>query len=148
MGVYKNSLIVENFPTYRVWRSMKSRCNNPCVPGYVNYGGRGIEVCDRWASFEIFLKDMGKRPSLDYTLDRVDNNGNYEPSNCRWANWEQQRNNARGNKPLTFNGETLNQNQMARKYGINEKTFRGRLSKGLTLERACLTPTRKQRPRG
>src|SRR5690606_22328544 len=79
-------------PTYKSYESMKQRCLNPNATGYEIYGGRGIKVCDRWLeSFEIFLADMGERPE-GMTIDRVDRNGNYEPSNCRWATVETQQN--------------------------------------------------------
>jgi hypothetical protein len=78
--------------TYKSWRSMINRCTNPNTPGYASYGGRGITVCDRWLIFEPFLADMGVRPE-GRTLDRINNDGNYEPGNCRWATrFEQQRN--------------------------------------------------------
>jgi hypothetical protein len=71
--------------------AMKSRCNDPNATHYERYGGRGIKVCDRWvSSFENFLADMGERPSIDYTLERMDNDGNYEPGNCCWATRYQQ----------------------------------------------------------
>jgi len=78
-------------PTYRSWVSMWTRCTNPKVPYYHRYGGRGIRVCDRWRDFESFLADMGERPSLRFSLDRWPNpDGNYEPTNCRWATQLQQ----------------------------------------------------------
>lgn len=75
---------------YRCWRSMRSRCEDPTQDSYKYYGGRGITVCKRWSSFQSFLEDMGRAPGLRYTLDRVDPDGNYEPTNCRWATKQEQ----------------------------------------------------------
>lgn len=83
--------------TYRSWGMLRSRCNNPKDPAYKNYGGRSIKVCKRWDKFENFLEDMGKRPE-GMTIDRIDNDGNYEPDNCRWATIGQQIRNSRHTK--------------------------------------------------
>lgn len=81
---------------YRVWWDMHQRCGNPKNERYPKYGGRGISVCERWADFGLFIADMGPRPSSDHSIDRKDNDGNYEPNNCRWATRsEQQRNKGR-----------------------------------------------------
>jgi len=80
---------------HNIWRKMKGRCFNPTDDAYSDYGGRGITVCERWLTFENFYADMGERPGPDYSLDRINNDGNYEPENCRWATREQQMQNKR-----------------------------------------------------
>lgn len=82
-------------PLYPTWRAMRSRCQDPRNKEWANYGGRGISVCDRWAEIKNFLSDMGPKPTPDHSLDRIDNDGNYEPSNCRWATAKEQRANRR-----------------------------------------------------
>lgn len=83
-------------PLYATWAGMKNRCLNPKDPGYKNYGGRNIKICKRWEnSFENFLADMGDKPNSSLSIDRINNDGNYEPGNCRWATGEQQASNKR-----------------------------------------------------
>ncbi len=92
----------EKRSNYQAWASMKQRCNNPNHMSYENYGGRGITVCDKWnLSYKDFLADMGYRPTTTHSLDRINNNGNYTPENCRWATLEQQRENKRPKQQST-----------------------------------------------
>jgi len=80
---------------YTTWKSMRQRCTNPKEQGYRYYGARGISICERWGSFKNFLADMGRRPGPGYSIDRIDNDGNYEAENCRWATQTEQRRNSR-----------------------------------------------------
>ena len=82
-------------PEYKSWKHMKQRCQNPTRKQYKNYGGRGIKVCKRWQDFRNFFADMGKKPGPEYSIDRIDNNGNYEPGNCKWSTPHEQRINSR-----------------------------------------------------
>ena len=92
---------------YTSWAGMRGRCNNPKVKCYPYYGGRGITVCDRWSSFENFLEDMGSKPTPHHTLDRINSDGIYEPSNCRWATRYEQRINQRPNRCVTYRGAQM-----------------------------------------
>jgi hypothetical protein len=94
-------------PEWRAWVAMRSRCTKPSSRYYKHYGGRGIIVCERWQSFENFLADMGRKPSVSHSIERCDVNGNYAPDNCVWATVEVQAQNKRNSVLLTFRGETL-----------------------------------------
>jgi hypothetical protein len=130
-------------PTYKSWTGMKARCLDPDAPDYARYGGRGITVCERWLVLDSFLADMGPRPA-GTSLDRIDNNGNYEPGNCRWASREVQANNKRDTRLLTHAGETLSISQWARKTGIERVTLSKRLGRGWSVERALTDPVEEQ----
>ena len=134
-------------PEYQAWSSMKSRCYNPNKTVYKDYGGRGIYVCRRWRkSFENFYKDMGRRPTKEHSIDRIDNNYGYIPFNCRWATQKEQMNNVRTNHLISFNGETLTLIQWSRKTGINRTTIYNRINKlGWTIEKSLTTPVRKNK---
>lgn len=127
-------------PTYRVWLGMRQRCVNPHCAGYSNYGGRGIKVCARWDSFEAFLSDMGERPA-ELFLDRIDNNGNYEPSNCRWATRTVQNRNSRHNRLITFRGVTLPISEWAERQGLRVHLVQDRIARyGWSPEEALTLP--------
>lgn len=128
--------------THRIWRAMKTRCTNPAASNYEIYGGRGVKVCDRWMdSYEAFLADMGHCPGSGYSIDRIDNDGDYEPSNCRWATRRQQNRNRRDTVLLTFKGKTLCIADWAVEIGINQSTLRNRIkSYGWSAEDALTVP--------
>lgn len=126
--------------TYRTWEAMKQRCYNPNNRDYINYGQRGISICPRWLeSFENFLDDMGEASS-DLYIDRIDNDGNYEPSNCRWATAMQQVYNRRCTKRLEYKGKEYTIREFSDMTGIKYGTIERRLAMGWTIERAVETP--------
>lgn len=125
---------------------MKSRCYNAKQPNYRKYGARGIKVCERWLeSFDNFFADMGSCPP-GHTLDRIDNNGHYAPENCRWATPREQTSHTRRNHKITFNGETMNLADWARRLGVGHGVILTRLNvHGWSLERALTTRGRTTR---
>jgi len=131
--------------SYSIWAGMIQRCLNPKCSQYKDYGGRGISVCERWTDFENFHKDMGEKPT-DKSLDRIDNNGNYDPENCRWANRFEQSQNARSNIILHLNGVKKCAAEWGRILGIPENTIYARHRKGL-LDCECLQVGRRPRTR-
>lgn len=124
-------------PLYNTYRAMLDRCYNPNSDGYEDYGGRGIYVCDEWQTYPAFEEwAYSNGWSEGLTIDRIEVNGNYEPSNCRWADKLQQANNTRRNRFYTYNGETLTMKQWADKIGISYYTLRNRLDGGWTIAEA------------
>ena len=122
---------------------MLARCYNPNNESYHNYGGRGITVCDRWKnSFKNFYEDMGDALK-GHSLDRIDNDGNYELSNCKWSTYTEQMNNKQTNRLLTYNGITLTMAEWSRKLNIDQDVIYMRLKRGMTVERALTQNVRK-----
>lgn len=136
---------------HNVWIMMKQRCNNPNTGEYHRYGGRGIKVCDEWASFANF-RDWAMANGYDpaaprgaCTLDRVDNDGNYEPSNCRWVDMkEQMKNRPKRGVYYEYNGESYTLYDWAALTGIDFRSLRSRIRYGWDIEKALTTPIRKK----
>lgn len=124
--------------TYTAWVNMRERCRNENVDSFKSHGGRGIAVCDRWIdSFENFLSDMGERPSQNHSLDRIDNDGHYDPSNCRWATSTEQARNKRSNALLTYNNMTKTLVEWSEISGVKPYTLRARIVRwGWPIEKA------------
>lgn len=131
-------------PTYISWLNMTRRCGSIGATGYLYYGGRGIRVCSDWKKFENFYRDMGKRPE-GTTLDRIDCNGNYEPSNCRWASHSVQRSNTRKTKLFNYNGEMLTMTDIAKKLKLSDVTFISRMRRNKYDIDRCLFPLKVSR---
>lgn len=127
-----------------IWRGIKTRCNNPNHRSYKNYGARGIKICDEWKEFLPFYEwAMANGYEEHLTIDRIDVNGDYEPSNCRWVTMQTQLNNTRVNRYVTICGETHTMSEWARKFGISYYLMRYRLSLNLSEEELlelCLKP--------
>jgi hypothetical protein len=125
---------------------MIARCEDPGVNSYEHYGGAGVKVCTRWRSdFSAFLEDMKKKPSPGYSIDRIDNDGDYTPENCRWASKQQQANNRRTNRRLTHKGVTKTIAEWARERRISPITLVDRINRGWSISRA-LTESISSRP--
>ena len=125
---------------YYAWQAMVQRCYNPNHPSYKYYGTRGITICKRWRdNFTAFYEDMGRRPD-GLTLERKDNDRNYEPSNCKWGTWKEQHRNTRRNHVIEFNGKKMCVTDWAGEVGLGRSTLMGRLDHGWNIERA-LTQT-------
>jgi hypothetical protein len=124
-------------PIYEIFKGLLARCLNENHHAYNSYGGRGITVCDRWHrdtpnAFENFLEDMGERPSNKHSIDRINNDGDYSPGNCQWANSTAQANNRSSNRNLTYKGSTCTIAQWSLKLGVNAGTISVRKQRGWT----------------
>ena len=130
---------------YTIWAKMIARCTNPRHVGYARYGGRGISVCDRWRnSFEAFLADMGDCGSLQ--IDRIKNNGNYEPNNCRWVTASENNRNRNSNRVIAYNGVSKTLVEWVEQTKLARDTIAVRIDRlGWSIERALTTPVRAMR---
>ena len=141
MSVSKRTHGLTKTSEYKTFIDMKNRCTNTNAAGYKNYGGRGI--CVEWLCFEDFVADMGNRPSAKHYIDRIDNDGNYSSSNCRWSTRTENNRNRRNTIVLTFDGVTLPVVQMAERVGISYCALRSRIARGWPTDKAC---AQRQRP--
>lgn len=139
---FKHGAAVGNVftPEFRVWRSMIDRCRNKNSKNYFRYGGRGITICERWKVYLNFLEDMGPRPSLKHSIERKNNDKGYEPGNCKWATAQEQANNRRTSRTITWQGKTQTLAQWERETGIDQDTIGMRLVRGWTVEEIMTIP--------
>lgn len=126
-------------PTYLSWQRMKARCLNPNASDYRHYGGRGIMVCERWFKFENFFADLGERPA-GLELDRIDTNGHYEPTNCRWVTKRQNARNRRSTVMVTVNGVSRSATEWDEVTGLGRDTCSQRIKAGWDPVKAATTP--------
>lgn len=133
---------MKSHPLYKKWCAIKTRCFNPNCKDYHHYGGRGIVICEEWRnSFAAFLRDMGERPTMQHTIERIDNSKGYEPGNCRWATRAEQTENTRQTRLITFCGVTLSLAKWAKRIGVSSGTLKSRIDDlGWSIERALTTP--------
>jgi len=132
-----------NTKIWTTWSGMRQRCLNPNNKRWASYGGRGIKICSRWNTFEYFLCDVGMPPSERHQLDRINNDGDYEPGNVRWATPKEQANNHRSNVNLSHGGQTLTLTQWAERIGMRPQTLWARIYRnGWSVERALSEPKR------
>jgi hypothetical protein len=129
-------------PLYSTWRSMRDRCMNPNFRQWADYGGRGIKVCERWNDFHAFAADMGPRPE-GHSIDRIDNDGDYTPENCRWATRKQQQRNRRAAVYVEIDGQKYLLAELAEMSGLRPTTVKARVAQGMSYEQV-ICPTRRR----
>lgn len=117
---------------YKIWSAMRQRCNNPKEESYPSYGGRGIKVCQEWATFVGFWADMAKGYAPNLTIDRINNDGDYCKDNCRWATKIQQARNTSKNRTVVYQGVEMTIAEAAEKTGLNKFALRQRVADGVT----------------
>lgn len=139
---HSKMVAVKDYTLHGVWGKMIGRCYNKNDQNFSRYGGRGITVCDRWRTYNNFFDDMFIGYSKGLTIDRVDNDGNYELSNCHWATSKEQANNRSTNHNLTYNGTTKTLQQWSELYNIKSATLRHRLKNNWGVEKSLLTPVK------
>lgn len=144
MTIRNDKVRVAKSKTYQIWQGVKYRCLNANSPSFARYGGRGITICDRWLNgendvhpFLCFLQDMGERPDGTW-LERINNDANYEPSNCVWATPKEQGNNKSDNRRVMFQGQSYTLAQLAEKAGVKPRTLHARIQElGWSVEKAA-----------
>lgn len=143
-GNYRHGGNTINRAEYNSWRAMRERCYNTNYRRYDRYGARGIKVCERWndglTGFVAFLEDMGKKPTPKHTIDRINNNGDYEPGNCRWANQREQLANSSRVKLYTIDGIEARMPEHAMRYNLSTSAVYSRMGRGMSPEEAVKTP--------
>jgi hypothetical protein len=134
-----------NTRLYKIFYSMKERCYNENNINYHRYGGRGIKICDEWLKDFMNFYNWAMRNGYqnNLTIDRIDNDGNYEPNNCRWVTKKEQSNNTSRNRYVIYNGEKLTLSQFCEKYNMNRSTIYNRMERGWDIKKAINTPTKK-----
>lgn len=130
---------------FEIWGGIQQRCHNPKHPKYPTYGARGIKVCERWRqSYLAFLEDMGRRPFDGAQIDRIDNDGDYAPGNCRWVTAKQNARNRRSSRMITHDGETLTLAEWSERLGLSPSSIIDRIKNGWTESQAVSTPSQKR----
>ena len=127
---------------YNIWGNMLYRCNCPTSPAYELYGGRGVRVSEEWHSFEVFIKDMGERPTNLHSIDRINVDGNYCADNCKWATKKEQSRNKTNSRYLIVNGERIQVDDYCEANGISKAAIKNRFRRGWDNDRIISTPVR------